>query len=546
MTNKILALIIALVLGLSLVFAVSCGGDSVDTSTNTDTGASTDTESDTNTDTDFVEPEGYKVTLSTSIGFKVTVLDGEENPIQNAVVRFTAPNGEGAMDMTDKNGSVVKTLSVGDTYITVENSSTKANYYLVAKELNEQGAIFYAYNELSSQRVSDNGTPDDTTDDRIAYVTREAGTYYATGLKDGNVIFFLFIPSSDGIYSFSMSIEGEVGYYGAPINAIQSPIAPFAENGVLSLEIKNKNLGETAEETTPYLIGIKASSENIDEALFTIKRTGDPVYTDADVPYTGIENPNAPKTEKLNYKNWAITLTDVDITKEVTIVKGEDGYYHLNSEDGPVVYIRITTESQYLPSFQKICETSLMGAYIRDENGALLRKEMYNTLINQYANYADSATGILPLDDYMITAVKNHGEGAGWWKQGSPNYLFGGAAINESSAWMFACVTVTVDKNAGLSQENSIKVEKSLPDSVEAQIVTVNGATTLYFEITSPVDSKLKVTGCDDTIKVIYNGEEYTKNSAGNIEISIAKATALTFEIVYSGEGEREISFTIS
>lgn len=546
MTNKILALILALVLGLSLVFAVSCGGNQADTNTDTNTDASTDTESDSNIDTDFVEPEGYKVTLSSAISFNVTVLDGAENPIQNAVVRFTALNGDSEMDMTDKNGKVVKSLSVGNTYITVENSATKDNYYLVAKELNEQGVIFYAYAELNSQRVNDGGTPEDVTDDRVAYVTRETGTYYATGLKDGKMVFFLFIPNQDGIYSFSMNMEGEIGYYGSPINAYQEPIAPYAENGVISLEIKNRNLGETAEETTPYLIGIKLNSANLDEALFTITRTGDPVYTDSDMPYTGIENPKAPKTERLDYKNWAVTLTDVDITKEVTIVKGSDGYYHLETEDGPIVYIRITTESQYLPAFYKICETSLMGAYIRDENGVLLRKEMYNTLINQYSQYVDSATGILPLDDYMMTAVKNHGEGAGWWKQGSPNYLFGATAVNQSSAWMFACVTVTVDKNAGLSAESAIKVEKSLPDEIEKQLVTVDGATTLYFEITSPVDSKLKVTGCDDSIKVIYNGVEYTKNSVGAIEISVEKATSLTFEIVYSGEEEREISFTIS
>ncbi len=539
---------LAICLLLCLAFVLSCDKDGNDTNTNTDTG--TDTSTDTGI-TDFVEPDGIKLTLNAETAFTVTALDYKNEPISNAVVRFTYLDGTNKMDFTTSEGKVTKTITAGDIYITIENPVSKNNYHCVIKELNEQGAIFNAYDELEPTRVSDGGTPAevDITDDRLAYVTREVGVYYASGLGEQKTVFFLFIPTGDGIYEFSASIDAEIGYYGAPINAIQRPIEPYADqNGVVKLEIKNRNIGDSADSTTPYLIGITAKETDVDSCLFEIKRSGDPVYTIDDEPYYHVTNTANPQSIKLGYTNWNVVINDIDIESAITAVLGDDGYYHLGSKDGDIIYVRVGSASKYLPSFYKVCETSPMSAYIYDESGNFVRKEMYNTLINQYYELADEKTGLYPLDELMAKAIQNHGNSAGWWENGHPNYLFSDTPLLvKSSAWLFACCTISVDKTAGQDQNAPIEVEKSLADNIKTEEVLMTAGSRAYFKITSPVDSTLKLTGVTDSIVVRYNGQDYVSTS--EITIDIKKADSLEFVIEVLESSPREevlIEFTIS
>lgn len=549
-----IALILCLALMLVLVGCNKNNGDdtSTDSSTNTstDTGANTDSSTDTGSGA-VEEPDGYKLTVSEAGSYKIYALDYLGQAIDGAVIKVTYPDHQSVMDFADSNGSVTVALKAGDNYVTVESSATKKSFYLVKAEESGNEITFNAYAELDSSRISDGGTPDDGTpesiaDDRIAYTTRSTGSYYATGLKNGNTVFFLFIPTQDGVYEFSASIDGVVGYYGAPINAIQQPIDPLAdENGVVTLEIKRKNLGETADSTTPYLIGITASDASVDECLFTIHRAGDPEYTINDEPYTYLTNPKTPDELFLGYKNWGVTLNNIDISMAVNAVYNEDdGYYHLGSKDGDIIYVRITTDSPYLPAFSTVCETSLMSCYIYDGD-TFIKKECYNLLISQYAEICDKTTGLYPLDSYMATAIKNHGGAAGWWNSSSMNYLFGETPINVDSAWLFACCTITVDETVGSSAENPIKVEKSIPTDIVTELAFVEAGATLYIEQTTKLDATLKVTDKDGCFKVIYNGQEYTATN-GTITVNIVKADSLTFEIVNISENEAEVSFTIS
>ena len=565
MKNKLfISIVLVLCLALMLAF-VSCNkksddDSSADSNTSTDSDTSTDsstnTDSNTNTDTSEgsgtqEEPKGYKLTVSEAGSYKIYALDNLGQAIDGAVIKVTYPDHQSVMDFADGNGSATLSLRAGDNYVTVESSATKKSFYLVKAEESGNEIKFNAYTELDSSRVSDGGTPDDgtpesTADDRLAYITRETGSFYATGLSGGKTVFFLFIPTQDGIYEFSANVDGVVGYYGAPINAIQSPISPLAdENGVVTIQIKRMNLGETAESTTPYLIGITASDESVDECIFTIHRAGDPQYTIEDQPYTYITNPFNPEPLFLGYKNWGITLNDIDISREVNVVYNEDdGYYHLGSKDGDIIYIRITTESAYLPAFSLVCETSLMGAYIYDGT-TFIRKEGYNALINQYAEICDATTGLYPLDSYLAAAIQNHGNATGWWNPQAMNYLFGQTAVNTESAWLFACCTITIDETVGTSSENPIQVEKSVPSDIVTELAFIEAGSSLYLEQITKLDATLKVTDKNGCFKVIYNGQEYTATN-GTITVNIVKADSLTFEIVNISESEAEVSFTIS
>ena len=522
--KKLLLILLAI---LCTVCVVSCGNGN-------DTDTNTDTSTDTNTGEQPVEAT-----------YKVTVLDTDGSPLADCVVYF----GD-KMTFTDANGVASMTLTGNEFAIKVTDLAKK-EYFIgenvtVTPDNNEITVkVSQSASGLPYERVSDNGTPDDITDDRRAYLVSKAGVYYTQNISNEIITFFLFTAEQDGIYEFSIDIEGEVGYYGAPLNALDHPIEPLPdENGVVTLEIKKKNLASESTVATPYLIGIKAKNAQDTSCSFTIKRASDPVYTPADDPYTYITNPSKPESLFISYKNWIIKQSNIDITKsEINLVYSEsDKCYHLDSEDGPIVYVRMGSDSMYLPSFYKVCETSLMSSYIYDDEGNYLYKEAYNALVNQYYELCDKETGLYPLDKYMEKAIKNHGNSVGWWDEKSPMYIFGETDINKDNAWLFACCTIEIDKDSAGKENTPIEVEKSVSTNIITEKILANGSSATYFDYTSGIDATLKIANANG-VKVIYNGTEYEATN-GKITVSLTSDITI-FQIVNTTENEMEISFTI-
>lgn len=520
-------ILVFICLAFCILLVCACGGND-----------DTDTNTDTNTDTSNEQ--------NVTVSYKVTVLNSDGTPLSDAVVYFG-----NKMAFTDASGAATMTLAGNEFEIKVTDLA-KNEYFIgenviVTPEKNEiTVTVSTSASNLDYERVHDNGTPDDITDDRKAYLISDAGSFYMAGISTEEIIFFLFTPARDGIYEFSVDVDGEVGYYGAPLNALQHPIEPLAdENGVVTLEIKKKNLATANSPATPYLIGIKAKNAENTSCIFSVNRAGDPVYTPADDPYTYITNPEKLEKFFVSYKNWNAVLTDLDITSnDLKVVYNEnDKVYHLGSEDGPVVYVRIGSDSKYLPGFYTVCETSLMSSYIYDDDGNYIGKEAYNALFNQYNEVADTSTGVYPLDKCIERAIKNHGNSAGWWNKESPMYLFGTDDVKAENAWLFACCTLTVDENAFGSEASPIEVEKSVSSNIITEKVMTSGNGTLYFDYISGITATLKISNADN-VKVIYNGTEYAANN-GVISVTLGDSENI-FQIINLSEDEAEISFTIS
>lgn len=524
-------ILVFICLALCMIFVCACGG-------NNDTDTNTNTETDTGTDTNSEQ--------NLSANYKVTVLNADGTPLVDAVVYF----GE-QMTFTDANG--IATISLSGSEFEIKVTDFSKNEYFIGENVvvtpnnNEITVnVCKSASGLSYERVHDNGTPDDITDDRKAYLISEVGTFYTTDISTEEIIFFLFTPVKDGIYEFSVDIDGEVGYYGAPLNALHEPIEPLAdENGVVTLEVKKKNLATSDSPATPYLIGIKAKNAEDTSCMFTINRAGNPVYTPADDPYTYITNPEKLESFFVSYRNWSTTLTDLDITSSTlkVVYNESDKVYHLGTEDGPVVYVRIASDSKYLPAFYTVCETSLMSSYIYDEEGNYIGKEAYNALFSQYNELADSSTGVYPLDKYIEKAIKNHGNSAGWWNSESPMYLFGTDSINVENAWLFACCTLEITEGEIGNENTPIEVEKSVSTNIITEKVMASGSSTLYFDYISGITATLKIANAEN-VKVIYNGTEYVANN-GVISVTLTD-TQNIFQIVNLSEEQLEISFTIS
>lgn len=279
------------------------------------------------------------------------------------------------------------------------------------------------------------------------------GAYNYSFAKGYN--YFMIRPSAPGVYEISVEgIEAEIKYL-SPYNF--STIST-SENGVLTLEISRQYVGADEASTSPFMICVDARVESKTDLLLNVKKVSEMPLSPSEVDWTVYENPTAPQKFTLPE---GTKLTDVDVfDKDLKIVFNEsDGYYHVGDENGPVVLIRLTSDSPYLANFFTICNTDALRAFFYDEEGNFQRKEIYNTLIHQYtgapdengglvdgAGVQDPKTGTYPLDEHLAYFMKNAGETMGWWNPESYNFRFeddlsAGKVLTEN-AWLFACCYV--------------------------------------------------------------------------------------------------------
>ena len=300
-------------------------------------------------------------------------------------------------------------------------------------------------------------------DESSAFAANLTGGAYNVSLASGTT-YYIFRPSEPGIYEISIgSADAVIGHYGSP-NWIYENAETVSENGVLRMEISRLYVGADENSTSPYLIGVNPNADGKTDCVLTFQKVSDMPLSPSEVNWTPYLNPNADKLEKFTLPEGA-ELVNVDVyDPDLTIVFNEtDGYYHVGDENGPVILIRLTQESDYLASFFTVTLTTALGGFFYDENGAFLYKEIYNELIYQYTgrpdeNYSlvqgagvqDPNSGTYPLDSYLAHFMKNAGEKMGWWDPTNAFYRFADSdaltdATLTENAWLFACCYVKPD-----------------------------------------------------------------------------------------------------
>ena len=186
--------------------------------------------------------------------------------------------------------------------------------------------------------------------------------------------------------------------------------------------------------TAQYVFRLEGSG---DGCMLTVTRTGDIPKSPYDEPWV-IPMPTADDLKPYEGVTEGI-LTDLDVTNPaLTVVQGYDGYYHLNTADGPVVFIRISSASPYMADFNKICETARVCAYVYNEDGSFNRRESYNEMILEYVTVANE-DGVVPLNDQLAYMVKTAGDYMGWWNFSDGLDIFGDKIVDPAIAWLFAC-----------------------------------------------------------------------------------------------------------
>lgn len=371
--------------------------------------------------------------------YTVTVKDAFGEPCTAGVVVQFLQNGERvAMQPCDANGVASKSLTAGEYEISLSFSDGEENYYYekttVTAEVTSAEVTLCDRITAEAQVVAV-GSSD------IEMYPLEIGTTYVE-LTPGVRNYFLFTPTIAGNFEFSLigETKATVGYYGSPHYVMENSVATVTDN-VFTVSIRASMIGSGDGGTNVMVLGIDADTAT--SCVLGIRRIGDPIKTVEDEPWIVYEAEKAPSAFELPE---GTKLNDFDFTKEYTLVYNEtDGFYHLNTADGPLVYMRLTEDSEYMDSYKTILDHTSVSKYFYDEAGNFQKKENYAQCLTEYIACADAASGVYPLTEDLKYIVQQHGDYLGWWNPESLSYLFvdmdGNPEpdINLDIAWLLMC-----------------------------------------------------------------------------------------------------------
>ena len=400
-------LIIVAALMCSAMFLVACGGGEVE----------------------------YKVTVKDAIGGTYG---------KDTMVEFYNGSEKAGVQLCDENGVAKKTLPKGE--YTIKVTSTNKNILYYHEETKVTGSKT-SVEVMVSNKLGE--TPE------VLYVGgNEVDAFYVGAgctnaeLKGGKRSYFLFVPTQSGLYEFSVEADSktEIGYYGAP-HFVQENNAAEMKDGKFTINITEGMIGKGDTGTTVLVIGVDADADT--NAVLCINRLGDPEKTLEDIPWTIYKT-----TAELSAFTMPAgkTLVDFDIfaDKEYKMVLNkEDGFYHLNNENGPLVVVYLTEDptEPYVPCFYNILDRSGVSKYVEDENGQIVEKISYGECLLEYFDYVDEELGVYPLTEDLKTIIQERGNYVGWWDSSSPNFIFKDGenpipGLNEENAWLFMCAYI--------------------------------------------------------------------------------------------------------
>lgn len=542
---KLLAML-SLAMIVSLAFC-ACGGE--ETPTSTDSSITTTPSTDASATQSSVDNAGDDKE-ETTVEYIVKAVDPFGNELETTVIVEMFKDGESLGEKPLRQGTAKFKLAPGE--YTFELMPMEGEFYynksecVFDEEITEKTVTLYNYaNNENKQEI---WVYDETVLDHVAYnaVEVEEGGSYVT-IDRPAMSYYIFTPTRGGIYKFSYESTKAVtiGYFGSPHNVLQAcPIE--VENGTFEVEVKNEgvNIGNEGG-TTQLVIGIR--SYTVKGCVLKIERVGD---AKVDLPFTNVTvDKSAIKQD--NYLNSEFIDFDVTDKNLSAVYNEEDGFYHLNSVDGPVIFIRIntsviksSTEEEtiyaYLPSFVSMCETDRLCKYFYDNDGNVILKESYNDMFYGYEALCGTM-GMYPLNEQLATVVKNIGEHRGWFDLESELHIFGenaGAVVPEN-AWLFAC-TYENRGTIGNSEKPAPVAVNPAETAKTYAVLAKNGEGVVLRTIS---DATLTISNAEGIKVIANNGEEYVADENGVITVVI---TAIqNFTVVYEGEdAERAIYFT--
>ena len=369
--------------------------------------------------------------------YLVTVQDYAGNPRSGVTVQFLKEGIPASVVQTDASGKAAATLESAD-YSVALAFADKGWYY------EEKSALLPVGTTELTIKVANgvSGTPEELYVGN-AYYLNVGGTYVTMQAEVVN--YYIFEPTEPGLYRIGTSDpEAKIGYYGGStffIADMTSSTDYTPENNYYTRNIKQGNIGGV------IIIGVTGAQD----AIIEIIRMGDPILDETDIVPDVYEGKTTPtKVFKIKAADGK-KLKYVDLkgkTSDYQIVLGSDGYYHLNSANGPLLYMNLGPSAPYISMYNMLGYTGFGGtsltASFYDANGSVVRREDYTACMCSYVENIDPTYGVYPLTEDLVYMMQNGGGYKGWWNPDSANCIFLDEekvldpTINLELGWMFA------------------------------------------------------------------------------------------------------------
>lgn len=374
--------------------------------------------------------------------YTVMVRDALGNPYTTGVVvRFMQDGQQVAMQACDENGVATKTLPKGEYTVELSFTDSEAEYHydpaLTVTAKNRTVEAILAKTVSGEPQVLYVGG-----DEFDAYAVTAGCTYVET--EAGKRTYVLFTPTQAGTYEFSVT-EGSqavLGYYGAP-HFVQEVSNVDVVDGKFTISVSASMIGTGTGGTSVYVLGIDNQSEG---CVIGIQRTGDPQKTIEDEPWTVYKTTATLSAYSLPADAKIAEFDLTAATDTYTFVFNEqDGFYHLNDANGPLVLVRLAEDCDYIACFATMLDRSGVTKYFFDENDNFVKKESYSECLLEYIEYVDKTEGVYPLTEDLKYIIQQRGEYVGWWDIDGNSYMFKDAngnndpTINAEIAWLLMC-----------------------------------------------------------------------------------------------------------
>ena len=389
-------------------------------------------------------------------GYKVKVVDAQGNPFTSGViVRFMQNGQQVSMQVVNQDGIAAKELEEGEYTVELQFTDDEATYYYDQSNLtmtsSKEMLEITLYNAIrgEGQTLMGYSLATDGNKDHTAYHVGVGSTYVT--LEPGERNYFLFAPTQAGQYEFSVQdCDATVGYYGAP-HFVQKETATEVVENKFTMSIRDSMIGSGNTGTTVLVLGLDAVEST--DGILSIVRLGDPAWSVEEEPWTVYQATNALAPYTLPA---GATFGEFDLkaaSDAYSLVLDDNGYYHLDSADGPLVLVRLgeaSGGSKYLDSFQTILDRSGVTKYFWEDpenqnQESFIKKESYSECLLEYIAVMDENAGVYPLTEDLKYIIQMRGDHYGWFDHQSPGYIFFDEnhnqvmGINHDISWLFMC-----------------------------------------------------------------------------------------------------------
>ena len=378
--------------------------------------------------------------------YGIWIVDGLGNPVSDIIIKIFK-DGNMVKMYPYKGEYLSLDIDRGNYTIELDLSQLKESYtydesllVLTPDKKNTTIRLFKPVGEIESLYVS---YPLDK--DYDAHPVVEGS--YKIKLTPNDYTFLIFKPKKSAIYTLLYECDTtlSIGYHGGSFFVQGTDLSDSTnsitryENG-LALNVYSSEIGGE------WVFSIYSNGAT--SCILNIKNAGDPGTRLDEEPWTPYLEDEATVNKQLSASKDG-TYTAIDITDlTVSAVFNEaDGYYHLGSRDGAIIYIDLTSDSQFIKSIQTICANQRMGTYIYDDSGKVAEKRSYNELFIQYGMPTDTTPVDepirIPLTKKLAEAVQSFGDKNGWWGEDPDLNIFAsaflGAPYNQEYAWLLYC-----------------------------------------------------------------------------------------------------------